>query len=322
MNQKPFWRGLLRTVLTLALSLFLLSLLVFVIAHYAPGDPLRAYFGDRVEKMSVDERAWAEAKLGLDRPVLTQYGIWLQNALRGDFGASYSYSMSVSQMLAGKLPITALLTALAFLLLVVISIPLGIFTAGHAGGRFDKALTVANQVLMAVPPFFTGVLLTLIFGLTLRWFTPGAFVAPEVSFWRSVGYLMFPAVSIALPRIAMTVKMLKGSILTELERDYVRTSYSRGNSRRTTLYRHVLRNAVPATVTFLAMTVADIVAGSVVIEQVFAIPSLGRLLLSSISGRDYPVVQAVVVILAFWVVLVNLIADLINQRLDPRLRLS
>ena len=164
---------------------------------------------------------------------------------------------------------------------------------------------------MAVPPFFTGVLLTLIFGLTLRWFTPGAFVAPEVSFWRSVGYLMFPAVSIALPRIAMTVKMLKGSILTELERDYVRTSYSRGNSRRTTLYRHVLRNAVPATVTFLAMTVADIVAGSVVIEQVFAIP-----------GRDYPVVQAVVVILAFWVVLVNLIADLINQRLDPRLRLS
>ena len=112
------------------------------------------------------------------------------------------------------------------------------------------------------------------------------------------------------------------SILTELERDYVRTSYSRGNSRRTTLYRHVLRNAVPATVTFLAMTVADIVAGSVVIEQVFAIPGLGRLLLSSISGRDYPVVQAVVVILAFWVVLVNLIADLINQRLDPRLRLS
>lgn len=107
---------------------------------------------------------------------------------------------------------------------------------------------------MAVPPFFTGVLLTLIFGLMLRWFTPGAFVAPEVSFWRSVGYLMFPAVSIALPRIAMTVKMLKGSILTELERDYVRTSYSRGNSRRTTLYRHVLRNAVPATVTFLAMT--------------------------------------------------------------------
>ena len=106
MNHTPFWRGLLRTVLTLALSLFLLSLLVFVIAHYAPGDPLRAYFGDRVEKMSVDERAWAEAKLGLDRPVLTQYGIWLQNALHGDFGISYIYKMVVLEVIRRRLPYT------------------------------------------------------------------------------------------------------------------------------------------------------------------------------------------------------------------------
>ena len=235
--------------------------------------------------------------------------------------ASYSYSMSVSQMLAGKLPITALLTALAFLLIVVISIPLGIFTAGHAGGRFDKALTVANQVLMAVPPFFTGVLLTLIFGLTLRWFTPGAFVAPEVSFWRSVGYLIYPAVAIALPRIAMTVRMLKSSIVGELNKDYVRTAYSRGNSPRAALYRHVLRNAVVPTVAFLAMTVADIVAGSVIIEQVFAIPGIGRLLLTSIANRDFPVVQAIVVILAAWIVIVNFVADLLYQLVDPRIRL-
>ena len=276
------------------LTMVIVSFLAFLAFQIIPGDAAVNKLGSDATVEAVEA---LRHEMGLDRPFFVRYGEWVLGALRGDFGASYSYSMSVSQMLAGKLPITALLTALAFLLIVVISIPLGIFTAGHAGGRFDKALT-------------------------LRWFTPGAFVAPEVSFWRSVGYLMFPAVSIALPRIAMTVKMLKGSILTELERDYVRTSYSRGNSRRTTLYRHVLRNAVPATVTFLAMTVADIVAGSVVIEQVFAIPGLGRLLLSSISGRDYPVVQAVVVILAFWVVLVNLIADLINQRLDPRLRLS
>ena len=271
------------------LTMVIVSFLAFLAFQIIPGDAAVNKLGSDATVEAVEA---LRHEMGLDRPFFVRYGEWVLGALRGDFGASYSYSMSVSQMLAGKLPITALLTALAFLLIVVISIPLGIFTAGHAGGRFDKALTVANQVLMAVPPFFTGVLLTLIFGLTLRWFTPGAFVAPEVSFWRSVGYLMFPAVSIALPRIAMTVKMLKGSILTELERDYVRTSYSRGNSRRTTLYRHVLRNAVPATVTFLAMTVADIVAGSVVIEQVFAIPGLGRLLLSSISGRDYPVVQA------------------------------
>ena len=137
-----------------------------------------------------------------------------------------------------------------------------------------------------------------------------------------MGYLLYPAVAIALPRIAMTVKMLKSSITEELGKDYVRTAYSRGNSPRAALYRHVLRNAMGPVVSFLAMTVADIVAGSVVIEQVFSLPGLGRMLLTSIANRDYPVVQAVVVIVAFWVVLVNLLADLINQRLDPRLRLT
>ena len=156
----------------------------------------------------------------------------------------------------------------------------------------------------------------------LHWFDPGTFIAPSQSFWRSVGYLIYPAVAIALPRIAMTVKMLKSSIAGELEKDYVRTAYSRGNSPTAALYRHVLRNAVVPTVAFLAMTAADIVAGSVIIEQVFAIPGLGRLLLTSISNRDFPVVQAIVVILALWVVLVNCVADIVNQRLDPRLRLQ
>ena len=195
-------------------------------------------------------------------------------------------------------------------------------TARHAGGRMDKALTSVNQVLMAIPAFVTGILLTYVFGLVLRWFVPGNYVSPGDNFGASLWYFLFPAVSIALPRVAMTVKMLRSSILSEMEKDYVRTSHSRGNSDRSTLYRHVLRNAMGPVVSFLAMTVADIVAGSVVIEQVFSLPGLGRMLLTSIANRDYPVVQAVVVIVAFWVVLVNLLADLINQRLDPRLRLQ
>ena len=136
MNQKPFWRGLLRTVLTLALSLFLLSLLVFVIAHYAPGDPLRAYFGDRVEKMSVDERAWAEAKLGLDRPVLTQYGIWLQNALHGDFGISYKYKMDVLEVIRTRLPYTLRLGGVGFVLPTVVG--------AMIMGIIDNILTLMN----------------------------------------------------------------------------------------------------------------------------------------------------------------------------------
>ena len=166
---------------------------------------------------------------------------------------------------------------------------------------------------MAIPAFVTGILLTYVFGLVLRLFVPGNYVSPGDNFGASLWYFLFPAVSIALPRVAMTVKMLRSSILSEMEKDYVRTSHSRGNSDRATLYRHVLRNAMGSVVSFLAMTVADIVAGSV---------GLGRMLLTSIANRDYPVVQAVVVIVAFWVVLVNLLADLINQRLDPRLRLQ
>ena len=166
------------------------------------------------------------------------------------------------------------------------------------------------------------ILLTLLCGLVLRWFDPGAFISPDQSFWRSVGYLIYPAVAIALPRIAMTVRMLRSTILSEMNKDYVRTAISRGNDWNMVLRRHVLKNSLVPVVTFLAQTMAEIVAGSIVVEQVFSVPGLGRMLVASISSQDYPVVEAIVVILAFWVVLVNLLADLINQRLDPRLRLT
>lgn len=301
------------------LTMVIVSFLAFFAFQIIPGDPTTKLLGSDATAESV---AALRESLGLDRPFLVRYFEWVGGALRGDFGTSYSYSLPVAQLLAGKLGITALLTAIAFLLIVAVSLPLGVLLCAQSRPWVHRAVTVFNQIIMAVPAFFTGILMTLVFGLVLRWFTPGSFVAPAENFRRSAGYLFFPALAIALPRIAMTVKMLRSSVETELTRDYVRTSYSRGNDRRQTLYRHVLRNAVVPTVAFLAMTVADIVAGSVVVEQVFAVPGLGRLLLTSIANRDFPVVQAIVVILALWVVLVNGAADLINQRLDPRLRLS
>ena len=300
------------------LTMLIVSFLAFLAFQVIPGDPTNTILGTDATPEQVEA---LRAQLGLDRPFFVRYFDWLFSFMRGDFGTSYSYSMPVSDMLSGKLGVTLLLAVLSFTLTVLVSIPVGILSADR-GGWLDKSLTVVGQVTMAVPPFFIGILLTYLFGLILHWFTPGEFVAPTVNFWGSVGYLIFPAVAIALPRIAMTVKMLRSGILGELGKDYVRTAHSRGNDRGAILYRHVLRNAVVPTVAFLAMTIADIVAGSVVIEQVFAIPGMGRLLFSSISNRDYPVVQAVIVLMAFWVVLVNFVADLINQRLDPRLRLQ
>ena len=308
-----------KKIVWMLLTMVIVSFLAFLAFRIIPGDPTAKLLGEQATPERVEA---LRQELGLDRPFLERYVSWLGDFVRGDMGSSYNYSMPVNQMLQGKIPVTGLLTLLSFLLIVVLSIPLGLFTARHSGGALDKALTVVNQVLMAVPAFFTGILLTYLFGLLLRWFVPGSFVSPAESFWQSAGYLVFPAAAIAIPRIAMTVKMLRSALLAEMDKDYVRTSYSRGNDRRATLYLHVLRNALPPVVSFLAMTVADIVAGSVVIEQVFAIPGLGRLLLTSISNRDYPVVQAVVVLVAFWVVLVNLLGDLLNQRLDPRLRLT
>ena len=295
------------------LTMVIVSFLAFLAFQVIPGDPAVKLLGTEATPERI---AALRAEMGLDRPFFERYVQWVLGALKGDFGTSYSYKMPVSSMLAGKLPVTGLLTGMSFVLILAFS------TARHAGGRLDRAMTAVNQVLMAIPAFVTGILLTYVFGLVLRWFVPGNYVSPGDNFGGSLWYFLFPAVSIALPRVAMTVKMLRSSILSELQKDYVRTSHSRGNSDRATLYRHVLRNAMGPVVSFLAMTVADIVAGSVVIEQVFSLPGLGRMLLTSIANRDYPVVQAVVVIVAFWVVLVNLLADLINQRLDPRLRLT
>ena len=312
-------KNIVKKIGMMLLTMVIVSFFAFLAFQIIPGDPTTKLLGSDATASAV---AAMRAELGLDRPFFTRYFEWVLHAVQGDFGTSYIYSMPVSQLLNGKLGVTALLTAIAFVMIVVVSLPVGLFAASHQGGRLDRALTVFGQVVMAVPPFFTGILLTLVCGLVLHWFNPGAFIAPSQGFWRSVGYLIYPAIAIALPRIAMTVKMLKSSIAGELEKDYVRTAYSRGNSPCAALYRHVLRNAVVPTVAFLAMTVADIVAGSVIIEQVFAISGLGRLLLSSISNRDFPVVQAIVVILALWVVLVNCLADIINQQLDPRLRLQ
>ena len=200
MNHTPFWRGLLRTVLTLTVSLFLLSLLVFVIAHYAPGDPLRAYFGDRVEKMSVDERAWAEAKLGLDRPVLTQYGIWLQNALHGDFGISYKYKMDVLEVIRTRLPYTLRLGGVGFVLLFVLSLGVGVLCARHEDSLLDRILCRVGTVMSCVPEFWLSLVLILLFAVELRWLpSSGAYsVGGDGGFADRAVHLILPVTVVVL----------------------------------------------------------------------------------------------------------------------------
>ena len=303
----------------LLVTMVIVSLLAFAAFDLISGSPAEIMLGTQATEERVAE---LEAELGLDRPFPVRYLSWLAGFFTGDLGTSYSYHQPVWELIAPKGGVTLWLCAISFLLIAAASLPLGLWAARRTGGVLDAAGTVLNQLCMAVPPFFTGVLLSWVFSITLHVFVHGQFPDMGSDPGGALGYLFFAAVAIAIPRIAMTVRMLRSTIQAEMRRDYVRTAISRGNDRAGVLRRHVLRNALVPVVTFLAQTMAEIVAACIVVEQVFAIPGLGRLLVSSISNRDYPVVQAIVVILAFWVVLAGTAADLINQRIDPRLRLG
>lgn len=305
-----------RKILTMILTLLAVTFFVFLSFHVISGDPATSMLGTEATPQKV---AALREELGLNDPVLVQYGRWAAGLLHGDMGTSYSYRMPVTGMVANKIPVTITLTLMAFVLMVVISIPLGIYTAKHEGGVVDRIIYIINQIIMAIPPFFSGILITLIFGRIFKLFTPGGYVSYEKDFAGFIGYLFFPAVAIALPKAAMAVKLLRSSVIKEARLDYVRTAYSRGNRTNDVLYKHVLKNALIPVVTFLGMALADMIAGSIIIEQVFSIPGLGRILLTSISNRDYPVVMAVIVCIAVLVLVVNMAVDLIYGLIDPRI---
>ena len=298
-------------------TMLIVSFLTFAAFDLISGDAATAMLGTSA---TPERLAALRAELGLDRPLPVRYGAWLAGFFTGDLGVSTSYSQPVRDLLAPKIALTLGLSLVSFALITAVSIPLGVFTAGRR--RFEGARTVLNQLGMAVPPFFTGILLSWFFGVGLKWFTPGQFPDAKQDFAGAAVYLLFAAIALSIPRIAMTARMLRSTVQEELGKDYVRTAIARGNDRGQVLRRHVLKNALPPVVAFLAQTMAEIVAGSIVVEQVFVIPGLGQMLVSSISNRDYPVVQAIVVILALWVVLAGTAADLISQRIDPRLRLG
>ncbi len=311
-------RYILKKVVSLLITLVLISLLTFTAFSVIPGDAAAAKLG--VDATPEQVEALRE-EMGLNDSLPVRYGSWLIDAVQGDFGESYQYDgVSVAKLLSDRLPVTALLAVLAFILIMAVSIPLGILSARFRGGWLDTLINQLSQITMAIPSFFLGLILTYVFGLVLKWFQPGAFVSPKENLGQSIAYLIFPAIAVALPKIAMVIKFLRNSILSELQQDYVRTARSKGNGEQRVLYKHVLRNALIPVITFLALVVADILAGSIVVEQVFSVTGIGRLLITSISSRDYPVVQAIVTYITVIVVTANFVVDLLYQLVDPRVK--
>lgn len=298
-------------------TIILVSLLVFTSFQFISGDMATSMLGIHATEESVEA---LRMELGLDRPFFTRYVDWAMGFLKGDMGYSYSYNMEVKDLLQEKFPITMTMTTMSFLLVVVLSLPLTVLVAKIDNKYVDSVFLIGNQITMAIPSFFLGVLITYIFGLILRFFVPGGYVSYETSLVGYVGYLIFPAIAMAVPKSAMTMKLLRSSIRTQLQQDYVRTAYSKGSTRNRVLYQHVLPNAMIPVITFLGMVVTEMMIGSMVIEQIFGVPGIGSILLHGISKRDYPLIQGIIVCFACLVVLVNTGTDILCERIDPRMR--
>ena len=274
----------LKRVLTLIIALLVISVAVFLAFSVLPADAAVAKLGTNATPERI---AALREQLGLNKPVFERYFWWLANAMRGDFGESFQYSgVSVTSLISSKLGNSALLSVISFLMVIVFSIPTGIFSAKRRSGAGRGAMTTVTQITMGIPSFFLGVLITYFFSILLHMFRLGNYVAPQTNFWGAVRYLIFPAIAIALPKIAMTVKFLTTSIRNELHKEYVRTAYSKGQTRNGVLYKHVLINSMIPVITFMGIIVAEIVAGSIIVEQVFSVPGIGSMLITFLRNAD------------------------------------
>lgn len=312
----------IKKIITLIMTLFLVSVAAFLAFQIIPGDVVTSILGTEA---TPEREEQLREELGLNDPPVVRYFNWAGGVLRGDLGRSYQYSknmnemMPVAELIGDKLPVTLWLAGVAMVLIIVVSIPLGVLWAKSSNRFLDAALGVITQATMAVPSFFLGILVTFLFGVVLKWFAPGGYVSYREDMGGFLGYLLFPALSIALPKIAMTARFLRNSMLTEMKADYVRTAYSKGCTRQRVMYGHVLRNAMMPVITFLGMIIAEIVAGSIVIEQVFGLPGIGRLLISSINNRDFPVVEILILYITFVVIFVYFLVDILYRVIDPRI---
>ena len=315
-------RYLGKKLITLIMTLFLVSAAAFLAFQIIPGDVVTSILGTEA---TPEREEQLREELGLNYPPVVRYFHWIADVLRGDLGVSYRYSknmnemMPVTELIGDKLPVTLWLAALSLLLIMAVSIPLGVLWAKSKSRFADMLLGVSTQAAMAVPAFFLEILVTYFFGIVLMLFAQGGYVSYKKDFWGFLGYLLFPALSIAIPKIAMTARFLRNAMLTEMNADYVRTAYGKGCSRRRVMYGHVLRNAMIPVITFLGMIIAEIVAGSIVIEQVFGLPGIGRLLISSVSTRDLPVVEILILYITFVVIFVYFLIDILYRVIDPRI---
>jgi peptide/nickel transport system permease protein len=310
-------RYVLRRVAAVLTTLVFVSVLVFVVIRVLPGDPALIMLG---QEGSPEVAARLRQALGLDRPLPVQYLAWIARALRGDLGVSIQYDVAVSRLIASRLPVTLPLTLLAALFMVVTALPFGLYAATHHRRLGDYLTMGVSQVGLAVPSFWSGLLLILVFSVHLGWLRSGGFDGWSAGLWPAVRSLLLPALALGVFQAAVLIRATRSAVLDVLGEDYVRTARAKGVAESRVVGKHALRNALIPVVTVGGIQLGQLMAGSIILESVFALPGLGRLALGAITARDLPVVQGVALFVASAIVLINFITDLAYALLDPRLR--
>ena len=306
-----------RRVAAFVATLVFLSALVFVVVRVLPGDPAALILGVESNPETVARLRHA---LGLDRPLAVQYVDWLARAARGDLGTSIQYDVPVGRLILSRLPVTLPLALMAAAIMIAVALPLGVYAATRHRRAGDYAAMLVSQLGIAVPAFWSGLLLILLFSVRLGWFRSGGFEGWSAGVVTGIKALLLPAIALGAFQAAVLVRATRSAVLDVLREDYVRTARAKGVAERRVVARHALRNAMIPIVTVMGIQLGQLIAGAIVLESVFALPGLGRLALVAIGARDLPVVQGVTLFVAASIVFINFAVDLAYAALDPRIR--
>lgn len=313
------FRYIVKKLIILIVLLFLVSITVFSVLFVLPGDPAQIVLGINATPETL---AQLRADMGIDRPFWVQYGSWIGHLLIGQSSISLNYDVPVFDLIASRMAVTGPLALLAMFFGVIISIPLGIYAARKQNRPGDVAVMFFTQLGLATPEFWLGILLILLFAVQLGWFAAGGFPGWGADFWGSLQALLLPSFALGVIRASILTRLTRSSMLDVLREDYVRTARAKGLKERTVVYTHALRNALIPVLTILGLQLGQLMAGAIIIENVYSLPGLGRLVFLAIGQRDLPVVRDIVLVMAAAVVAVNFIVDLAYASLDPRIRFS
>lgn len=319
------WKTILRRVILMLPQILILSVLVFIVARFMPGDPFTGLITREMDPSTIEA---LRERAGLNDPIIVQYFNWLKNALQGDFGMSYTYKVPVATLIGDRAINTVFLSLLSLIFTYIIALPLGILAGRYANSAFDKGVVLYNFISYAIPTFVLALLMVWFFGYELQWFPTNGSVSTGVTegtlsyYWNRIYHMILPAITYALLGTTGIIQYLRSEVIDAKQQDYVKTARSKGVPENMVYNRHIFRNSILPVASTFGYEITGLIGGSVFIEQIFAYPGMGQLFIQSINSRDYSVITALVLLFGITTIVGTLLSDIIMTIVDPRIRIQ